>query len=212
MLKKLLLCFCLLLNIAALVLIARPELTPNLFTASAASASELKAKQAKLEAEQAQIKSKISQLENNQADAQEQVNEISNLISNLEDQISTANQKIAAQEAEIADIQADIDATEAEIQDSYERFKSRVRSMYIAGDLTGGLELLLSMDDFDSMISTMTYIQVMSEHDSAIVAALTEDKEGFQSQKEKVEQKKAEIVEEKALLSNKKEELDTQKQ
>ena len=39
MLKKLLLCLCLLLNIAALVLIARPELTPNLFTASAASAA-----------------------------------------------------------------------------------------------------------------------------------------------------------------------------
>ncbi|MBQ9993663.1 MAG: peptidoglycan DD-metalloendopeptidase family protein [Clostridia bacterium] len=209
--KKIMLCVCLIINIIGICLFATPESNAIVMKAEAATAAELKAKQASLEAEQATIKSKISQLEANQASAQEQVNAISDLIDNIESQITTVNEKIAVQEAEIADLQAEIDAKEDEINESYEKFKSRVRAMYITGDITGGMEILLSAGDFEGFLSTMTYIEIMSEHDDAIVAALTEDKEGFQSQKALVEDKKAEVEAEKAILSVKKEELDEQK-
>ena len=211
MLKKILLSLCSLLCIFSAVMVFAPSVSEYSLKASAATEAELRKKQATLEKEQASIKSKISKLEESQADAQEQVTALNELITNLEAQISTANQKIAVQEAEIADIQKEIDAKEAEIQASYEKFKQRVRSMYISGDITGGLELLLSTDDFDDYLSTSTYIQIMSEHDDAIVSALTEDKEGFQNQKAVVEEKKAEIEDEKAELSAKKEELDEKK-
>lgn len=211
MYKKVLLCLCILFNICTACYMVNPEMTSGLFSASAATQSELKAKQAELEKKQANLKSKISQLESNQADAQTQVDALNELISNLKEQIDTANRKIAAEEAEINSLQAEIDEKDAEIEESYEKFKSRVRSMYIAGDITGGLEILLSADDFDDMLSTTTYISIMSEHDDAIVSALTEDKEGYQAQKALVEEKKVAIEREKAELSSKKEELDTQK-
>ena len=210
-LTKLLICLVLLVSVMAVCVMTIPDVSSMLLTADAASASELKAKQAQLEAQQSKIKSKISQLESNQADAQEQVTALNDLIDNIESQIDTVNQKIAVEEAEMADLQAEIDAKDAEINASYEKFKSRVRSMYIAGDITGGLEILLSADNFNEMLSTMTYIQIMSEHDDAIVNALTEDKEGYRSQKSEVEAKKLAIEEEKSALSDKKEDLDIQK-
>lgn len=209
--KKALLCLCFLLLFVSSYIVIAPRLENGVLTVSAATESELKAKQADLEAKQATIKSKISQLESNQASAQEQVDAVTELIENLESQIYTVNQKISVQEAEIAGLEAEISRKEAEISEAYDTFKSRVRSMYIAGDITGGLELLLTTDGFEDMLSTMTYIQIMAEHDDRIVNALTEDKEGFQNQKAKVEQKKAEIEEEKLKLSAKKEELDEQK-
>ncbi len=211
MLKKLLLCLCVLVNVVAMAFIAYPALTDGILSASAATESELRSKQANLEKQQATIKSKISQLESSQASAQDQVNALSELIDNLTSQINTANQKIAVQEAELSGLQAEIDARDAEIEASYEKFKSRVHAMYVTGDISGGLEILLSAGDFDSFLSTMTYIQIMSEHDDAIVNALTEDKESYQSQKALVEEKKVIIEREKAELSLKKEDLDSQK-
>ena len=211
MYRKVLACLCVMLSLCSVALITSPAAKECLFTASAASEAELKAKQADLERQQANLKSKISQLESSQADAQTQVDALNELISNLNDQITTQNQKIAVEEAEMADLQAEIDAKDAEINASYEKFKSRVRSMYITGDITGGLEILLSADNFNEMLSTMTYIQIMSEHDDAIVNALTEDKEGYKSQKSEVEAKKLAIEEEKSALSDKKEDLDIQK-
>ncbi len=204
--KKLLLSLC-----ALFVLLTAVTFIGQGLDANAATEAELKAKQASLEAEQATITSKINQLEDSQADVQDRVNAISELIANLEVQIDTVNEKIAVQNAEIADLEADIAQKEAEIDASYEAFKARVRAMYIAGDITGGLELLLSTDDFDDLLSTVTYIQIMAEHDDAIVTSLTEDKDGFMAQKALVEDKKAAVEAEKAVLSSKKEELDDQK-
>ena len=211
MYKKILLCLCVLFNVCMACYMVNPDMTSGIFSASAATQAELKAKQADLEKKQANLKSKISQLESSQADAQTQVDALNELISNLKEQIDTANRKIAAEEAEINSLQSEIDEKDAEIEESYEKFKSRVRAMYIAGDITGGLEILLSADDFDEMLSTTTYISIMSEHDDAIVSALTEDKEGYQAQKALVEEKKVAIEREKAELSSKKEELDAQK-
>ena len=211
MLKKTLLCLFVMLNVCAVCLFTLPDMSTVMLSASAATQAELKAKQAELEKKQSNIKSKISQLNANQADAQTKANALNELIGNLNDQISTQNQKIAVEEAEINSLQNEIDTKDAEIEETYELFKSRVRSMYITGDITGGLEVLLSTRDFNDMLSTMTYIDIMSEHDDAIVSALTEDKEGFQAQKALVEEKKVELEREKAELAAKKEDLDSQK-
>lgn len=211
MLKKVLVCLTAILLVLTTCYGVLPQMDQGMFAASAATESELKKKQSDLEAQQASIKTKINQLEENQANAQEQVNALNELIENLEEQIYTVNQKIAVQEAEIADLQAEIDLTESQITDAYDTFKSRVRAMYITGDITGGLELLLSTGDFEEFLTTMTYIEIMANHDDGIVNALTEDKEGYQAQKSLVEEKRAEIESEKLVLSAKKEELDEQK-
>lgn len=180
-------------------------------TASAATQAELKAKQDKLEAQQAQIRSKISQLEKNQASAQDQYNAINELIENLTEQIDTVNDKIAAQEEEIADIQHEIDSRDEQIDDAYNNFKNYIRTMYLCGDITGGLELLLSVDDFDSYLTTMTYIDITSMHINEVVGVLTEEKDSYQAQKALLDQKLQEVELEKANLAAKKEELDDQK-
>lgn len=209
--KKIVACFVALSLLLTSCYVVIPQMSDGMLSASAATESELKKKQADLEAQQSTIKSKISQLESDQAGAQEQVDALNELIENLEEQISTVNQKIAVQEAEIADLQAEIDYKESQISEAYDAFKERVRAMYIVGDFTGGLELLLSTDDFEDFLTTMTYIEIMASHDDGVVSALTEDKDGYQAQKAMVEEKRAEIESEKLVLSSKKEELDEQK-
>lgn len=199
-----------------LILTTLVYVTPNgsnagVMVASAATEAELRAKQASLEKEQATLKSKISALKSSQADAQAQVDEINKLIENLSTQIDTLNSQIAVQNEEIAGIEAEISAKQRNIDESYEKFKQRVRSMYISGDLSGGLELLLCSDDFQDFLSRMTYVEAMAQHDQEIIDALTEDRNGFQAQKAQIEQKKAEIESQKSVLSQKKAELDEQK-
>ncbi len=206
--------FALIMSILLLLLFvsnALSEITAGQFIAFAATESELKKKQAELEAKQSTITSKINRLESDQANAQEQVNALNELIDNLESQIDTVNQKIVVQENEIAGLQAEIDFTEAQIEEAYSIFKDRVRTMYVTGNITGGLELLLSAREYDDFLSVMTYIDIMAAHDNAIVSTLTEDREGYYAQKALVEEKRAEIEAEKLVLSAKKEELDDQK-
>ena len=179
--------------------------------AKAAMESEIKAKQAQLESKQANIKSKISQLEQSQVAAQEQVNAVNDSISNLREQIATVNERISLQEQQLSAIQAEIDQKDRQIEASYDAFKQRVRSLYISGDITGGLELLLSASDYNSLLTTMTYIDVMSEHDNDIVSALTGDKENYLAQKTLCDELLAEVESEKRKLTEKKEQLEAQK-
>lgn len=179
-------------------------------TAGAATESELRSKQAALEAEQASIKTKISKLQSSQADAQSQLEEINNLIDNLNSQIDTINSQIAVQEVEIAGIEANIAEKQTAIDESYERFRSRMRTMYIMGDISGGLMTLLSSENFDDILSNMVYLEVMANYDQDVIDTLTLDKNGFEAEKAEIEVKKAEIEEQKSTLSIKKAELSEQ--
>lgn len=181
-----------------------------LMVAEAATESELRAKQASLEAEQASIKTKISKLQSSQADAQSQLDEINKLIDNLNSQIDTINSQIAVQEAEISGIEAAIAEKQDAIDASYERFRSRMRTMYIMGDISGGLMTLLSSQSFDDILSNMVYLEVMADYDQDIIDTLTLDKNGFEAEKAEIEVKKAEVEDQKATLSLKKAELSEQ--
>ena len=70
-------------------------------TASAATASELKNKQAQLESQQKNISSKLSALKKSKAAAQEQLDLVNELVENLQTQIATVNNQINAANAEI---------------------------------------------------------------------------------------------------------------
>lgn len=185
--------------------------SPGLMTVGAATESELRAKQAQLEKQQASIKSKLSNLKSSKASTQAQVDQINALIDNLQAQIDTVNADIAAKEAEIAAIEKDIAEKEANIAESQEKFKQRVRSMYISGNFSGGIELLLTAEDFQDFLARMTYVESMADHDQQIIDALNADRSNFMSQRATIEQKKGEIESQKKVLSSKKTELDAQK-
>ena len=205
--------------VAALVLLlgfyvlvpAAPSDGAGMMTVGAATESELRARQASLEKQQASIKSKLSNLKASQASAQAQIDQTNVLIENLQAQIDNVNADIAAKEAEIEAIKREIAEKEANIAQSHEKFKQRVRAMYISGNFSGGLELLLTAEDFEDFLARMTYVESMAAHDQEIIDDLNADREGFMAQRASIEQKKSEVEAQKKVLSGKKTELDAQK-
>lgn len=213
MIKKIMLSTIVILTLVSALIFAVPDSssTSGVVSVSAATQAELEAKQAKLEKEQASIKSKLSSLKANKSSAQEQVDQINLLVENLQSQIDTLNSKITAMNEEIATVEAEIQAKEDEINANYDKFKSRLRAMYMTGDMSGGLEVLLSSDGFEDMLSRTYYIEKMADHDQAIIDSLTADKAGYIDKKADLDKKKAQLDKEQEELAAKKTELDAQK-
>lgn len=180
-------------------------------TVSAATQAELEAKQKDLEKQQANIKSRLSTIRERAASAQEELDTINSLIDNLQSQVDTLNASIEATEAEISAIEAEINIREEKIDENYDTFKQRLRAMYMSGDITGGLEVLLSTESYDDLLTRMYYIEKMAEHDQAIIDAITVDKATFEDKKSTVEAKRLALDEQRVTLNSKKTELDDEK-
>lgn len=179
-------------------------------TASAATASELQAKQAQLETQRKSIASKLSSLKQSKADAQEQLDLVNELVTNLQTQIDTVNSQITAASNEIEELENEIALKDQEIEESKDKFKERMKAIYISGDMTGGLEILLCSNGLQEFISNTVYLEAMADYDQSLIDELTSDKEGYQDKKAEVEERKAQIDEQKAELAEKKTELDAQ--
>lgn len=180
-------------------------------TVSAATQAELEAKQKDLEKQQANIKSRLSTIRERAASAQEELDTINSLIDNLQSQVDTLNASIEATEAEISAIEAEINVREEKIDENYDTFKQRLRAMYMSGDITGGLEVLLSTESYDDLLTRMYYIEKMAEHDQSIIDAITVDKATFEDKKATVESKRLALDEQRVTLNSKKTELDDEK-
>lgn len=189
-----------------------PEKNPaGVMSVEAATQDELLAKQKNLEKQQASLKSQLSTVRDKAASAQEELNAINKLVENLESQVDTLNATIEATEAEIANIESEIQQREDKIDENYDTFKARLRAMYMSGDVTGGIEVLLSTDSYDDLLTRMYYIEKMAEHDQSIIDAITEDKATFENKKIQVVAKKTSLDSQKATLNAKKTELDEEK-
>ncbi len=180
-------------------------------TASAATADELRKKQSQLQSQQKNIASKLSALKKSKASAQEQLDAVNELVANLETQISNVNTQISSANAEISGLEAEIALKDKEIEASKDKFKERMRAIYISGDMTGGLEILLCSDGLQEFISNTVYLEAMADYDQSLIDELTSDKEGYQDKIAVVEAKKKQIDAQKAELAEKKTELDAQK-
>ncbi len=212
MIKKIMVGVIVILTLMSFCIFLVPEQSASgTVTVEAATQSELERKQKDLEKQQADIKSRLSTIRERAASAQEELDTINSLIQNLESQVETLNASIEATEAEIADLEAEIALREEQIDLNYDAFKQRLRMMYMSGDLTGGLEVLLSTESYDDLLTRMYYIEKMAEHDQAIIDTITLDKATFEDKMSTVEAKRLALDEQRVTLNAKKTELDDEK-
>ncbi len=212
MTKKIMAGLIVILSLMSFCIFLAPEENPaGTVSVKAATQAELEKKQKDLEKQQADIKSRLSTIRERAASAQEELDTINGLIENLQAQVDTLNASIEATEAEIAALEAEIAEREQQIDENYDNFKARLRAMYMSGDLTGGLEVLLSTESYDDLLTRMYYIEKMSEHDQAIIDAITVDKATFEDKMVTVEAKRSALDEQRVTLNAKKTELDEEK-
>lgn len=207
---KVILCVIMLLCVLALAVTIVPADTRVGVTASAATQSQLKSKQSQLESQAKNISAKLKNLKKSKAAAQDQLDLVNELVENLQTQITTVNNQITAANAEIKEIEEEIAAKDREIDKSKEKFKERMRAIYISGDMTGGLEVVLCSDGVEEFISNTVYLEAMAKYDQGLIDELVNDKQGYQDKKAQVEEHKKEIDAQKIELAKKKTELDAQ--
>ena len=207
---KVILCVIMLLCVLALAVTIVPADTRVGVTAFAATQSQLKSKQSQLESQAKNISAKLKNLKKSKAAAQDQLDLVNELVENLQTQITTVNNQITAANAEIKEIEEEIAAKDREIDKSKEKFKERMRAIYISGDMTGGLEVILCSDGVEEFISNTVYLEAMAKYDQGLIDELVNDKQGYQDKKAQVEEHKKEIDAQKIELAKKKTELDAQ--
>ncbi|MBQ1441519.1 MAG: peptidoglycan DD-metalloendopeptidase family protein [Clostridia bacterium] len=207
---KVILCVIMLLCVLALAVTIVPADTRVGVTAFAATQSQLKSKQSQLESQAKNISAKLKNLKKSKAAAQDQLDLVNELVENLQTQITTVNNQITAANAEIKEIEEEIAAKDREIDKSKEKFKERMRAIYISGDMTGGLEVVLCSDGVEEFISNTVYLEAMAKYDQGLIDELVNDKQGYQDKKAQVEEHKKEIDAQKIELAKKKTELDAQ--
>lgn len=129
-----------------------------------------------------------------------------------QDEIDTQNELIAELSGLIAKKETELSAKEKEEQSQYELFKKRVRVMYENGE-TGYLGILLSTDDFSSLLSRYEVISQIIDYDKNLIKQINEKiteiataKAALQSDKTENETLKASLVQKSASLKAKSDE------
>lgn len=197
-LTRCLLCFVLILSIAATYAIP----------VGAATKAELEAKQSQIKKKQSNLKSQLSSVRKDEKKAQEALDLINELIDANKEEINNINLYIVELNNQIAANEALIAEKNAEINENYERFKKRIRALYMAGDVTGGLELILCADSFEEMLDATAYAKALAEYDQSLIDSLKADRDGYTSKIEAIEKDKADAEKKKAEISAIKEEND----
>lgn len=100
--------------------------------------------------------------------------------------IAEKEEFIAQKEEEIVVKEGEIEAKQAEIDQTYETFKVRMRSLYMAGE-TSSLEMLFSAESFSDFLINLELMKAVSASDEKLVHNL-------RGQKAEQEQQRVELI------------------
>lgn len=198
------------------------------FPASGASTEEqieaLRERNKELQAQIDEAEQKMAQISEDINQRQTYADELSTQISGLQAQIDVLNQSIDAIQVKIDELlvqieqknreieeldrqrieaQEQINDCEKQIEETYDRLKSRLRSLYINGSLSE-LELLLSSDNFSAYLSSMQLMESMAEHDDALIKSIESDIQTLQKLQETIAVNKQKVEEAKVVLQQSK--------
>ncbi|MDD6034350.1 MAG: peptidoglycan DD-metalloendopeptidase family protein [Oscillospiraceae bacterium] len=173
-------------------------------TVSAASLSEIQAKKKEVQKNLDEANANLKEIEgkmNEEAAYQQQlsyqislnqqkINLLNEQITALTDSIAEKEELIEEKKQEIIDKEAEIEQKQGEIDQTYELFKVRMRSLYMAGE-TSSLEMLFSSESFADFLTNVELMKAVSQSDNQLV-------DNLRAQKSEQEEQKAELVEIKA--------------
>ncbi|MDO4943757.1 MAG: peptidoglycan DD-metalloendopeptidase family protein [Ruminococcus sp.] len=175
---------------------------------------ELEKKQAELDEKIAQTKDDISAEEENQAAIEEQINTVQETIMTLENSISDLNAEITGLEDSIAQKEIQIAEKKQEIEDGVQDFKSRIRTMYVAGSSSYS-DILIGATDFYDMLMKIELVKRVAEHDDNMIDNLIDLKKRYEAdeadlnaEKESLEKTKADLQEQEDAHQKQKDKLE----
>lgn len=161
--------------------------------------SELEEKQKELDAKIADTQNDIDAEEENQAAIEEQISTVQETILTLNDSIDELSGQIASLEDSIAQKEIQIGEKKQEIEDGVSDFKSRIRTMYVAGSSSYS-DILIGATDFYDMLMKIELVKRVAEHDDGMIDNLIALKKQYEADESALNEEKAELEKNKSDL------------
>lgn len=173
---------------------------------TAATISELEAKQAELEAKQAEYQEKLNKSNSAVSEKQEEVDALVGQVESVTAEIQVCYQKISIYDKNIAEKQKAIDAANLEIDNNMNTLRQRIKTIYISGDVSA-LEIVMGAKDFTDFLDKLQLVQYVSDHDAELINGIKKKLNTISEEKKALETDKASLEEEHTTLTSKQDEL-----
>ena len=141
---------------------------------------------------QKKLDEQIKEAENDISKEKKLQKAVSEKLGTIEEKISVLNSYITRLEISISDNRAATEKKQKEIDESIEKFKRRLRALYIAGGEEGYVSVLLSSSDFYDVLMRMELVKRVAEHDDRFISELHESKRELEKMQEQLDAQQAE--------------------
>lgn len=188
--------------ICSLFIILTILVSSQYISLAAKSISEL---QSEMEKRSAEIKQKEKEIKAKEKEKDAEVEkriELDLKIGALEDDIDSATSTIDAKNAEIAEKEKRIGELEELVIENRDVLKQRIRIMYEHGT-TSNLEIILKADGFGDLLSRMSLLQEIVDHDQGIINSYINSQKEMEEAKKTIETERDEQIEARKLLQDK---------
>lgn len=135
-----------------------------------------------MKAERQKNKSELDKLRDQLEDLNREIYNAERELAKLEEKIAQLEAEIANQEQLIADIEASIAETEERLKIQTEYLEQRLCAMYKNGTVSY-LEVLFSASSFSDFLSRFSFLRMLIESDTELVAEIEETKAGLEADK-----------------------------
>ncbi len=188
--------------ICSILLILTILVSTQYISLGAKSISEL---QKEMDKRSQEIKEKEKQIKAKEKEKDAQIEkriELDMQISGLEEDIDSVSSVIDAKNAEIQEKEKRIEELEDLVIENRETLKQRIRVMYEYGT-TSNLEIILKADGFGDLLSRMSLLQEIVDHDKGIIDSYINSQKEMEEAKIIIETERDEQVEARNMLKNK---------
>ena len=188
--------------ICSLLIILTILVSSQYISLASKSISEL---QSEMEKRSAEIKQKEKEIKAKEKEKDAEVEkriELDLKIGALEDDIDSVTSTIDAKNAEIAEKEKRIGELEELVIENRDVLKQRIRIMYEHGT-TSNLEIILKADGFGDLLSRMSLLQEIVDHDQGIINSYINSQKEMEEAKKTIETERDEQIEARKLLQDK---------
>lgn len=174
----------------------------------AATDKELQNQIDELEEKSKELEAEIKELKKDKSQQQKLKNALQKKIDNVQAEINLCNSKISGYQSKIKESEELIAQKNAEMEDNIKAFKSRLRIIYMSGNGTGSMNVLLGADDFTDFLTLSALTGKVSARDQALMEDIKEDIKEVKAQQEVLRTYIQAQNDAKATLASKKSVLD----
>lgn len=163
--------------------------------------SDLEARQAELAEERKSIEKDLAKYKEDAKETEEYLADYDRKMKLQEEQIANIDEQIKLYQDKIEDISADIETRQAEVDEGVEKFRKRLRSIYISGN-DSYASLLVGATDFYGILTRLEFAERISKHDNDMIEGL---KSKITVLNKDIEENEANIAKQEALKAKEEE-------